>query len=335
MDIKLVDGTSFVNTEKKSVDLFSYSRKYSNTKWLTTILPVAFDYSDWSSRFEIAEITGINAEVEDGVLKSFTYEKTILKSGSKTKPNHPYLIRAKKANTSSYQVLSKTNCEVFPTTSIDNIELISEDFKFVISGTYSKIEYPDLDYYMSGETWKPAVSSSTVGPFRSFICIDIVEDQINPDPNDLVPVSTTVDYQSLVDDNSIVIGKLTINDREVEIKIPAVTVPQTTIDYKDLSGSNSVVIGRLTINDKSIDIKTQTAVIPQTTVSYKDLSGSNSVVIGKLTINDKSIDIKAQVPSVVDNSVVINQLLDTIKKQEERIKSLEERFSNISISIVS
>lgn len=298
MDIKLVDGTSFVNTEKKSVDLFSYSRKYSNTKWLTTILPVALDYSDWSSRFEIAEITGINAEVEEGILKSFTYEKTILKSGSKTKPNHPYLIRAKKANTSSYQILSKTNCEVFPTTLIDNIELVSEDFKFVISGTYSRVEYPDFDYYMSGETWKPAVSSSTVGPFRSFICIDIVEDQITPDPNDLVPVSTTVDYQSLVDDNSIVVGKLTINDREVEIKIPVVTAPQITIDYKDLSGSNSVVIG-------------------------------------KLIINDKSIDIKAQVPPVVDNSVVINQLSDTINKQEERIKKLEERLGNISISIVS
>ena len=259
MDIKLIDGTSFVNTEKKSVDLFSYSRKYTNTKWLTTILPVAFDYSDWSSKFEIAEITGINAEVEDGVLKSFTYEKTILKSGSKTKPNHPYLIRAKKANTSSYQVLSKTNCEVYPTTSIDNIELVSEDFKFVISGTYSKIEFPDLDYYMSGEVWKPATASSSVGPFRSFICIDIVDDQITPDPGDLIPVLTTVEYQNLADDNSIVVGKLTINDKVIEIKAPI--APTLSVSYKDLSGNNSIVVGKLTVGSQTIEIKAPAPVI--------------------------------------------------------------------------
>ncbi len=259
MDIKLVDGTSFVNTEKRSVNLFSYSRKYTNTKWLTTILPVAFDYSDWSSRFEIAEITGISAEVEDGILKSFTYEKTLLKSGSKTKPNHPYLIRAKKANTSSYQVLSKTNCEVFPTTSIDNIELVSEDFKFVISGTYSKIESPDFDYYFSGEMWKPATASSSVGPFRNFICIDIVDDQITPEPGDLIPVLTTVEYQNLADDNSIVVGKLTINDQEIEIKAPI--APTISVSYKDLSGSNSIVVGKLTVGSQTIDIKAPAPVI--------------------------------------------------------------------------
>ena len=242
MDIKLVDGTSFVNTEKKSVNLFSYSRKYTNTKWLTTILPVAFDYSDWSSKFEIAEITGISAEVEDGVLKSFTYEKTILKSGSKTKPNHPY-----------------PKCEVFPTTPIDNIELVSEDFKFVISGTYSKVEYPDFDYYMSGEVWKPATASSSVGPFRNFICIDIVDDQITPEPGDLIPVLTTVEYQNLVDDNSIVVGKLTINDKEIEIKAPI--APTISVSYKDLSGSNSIVVGKLTVGSQTINIKAPAPVI--------------------------------------------------------------------------
>lgn len=286
MDIKLIDGTSFVNTEKKSVNLFSYSRKYTNTKWLTTILPVSFDYSDWSSKFEIAEITGINAEVEDGVLKSFTYEKTLLKSGSKTKPNHPYLIRAKKANTSSYQVLSKTNCEVYPTTSIDNIELVSEDFKFVISGTYSKIEFPDLDYYMSGEVWKPATASSSVGPFRSFICIDIVDDQITPDPGDLIPVLTTVEYQNLADDNSIVVGKLTINDKVIEIKAP---------------------------------------IAPTLSVSYKDLSGNNSIVVGKLTVGSQTIEIKAPAPVITDNSQLLKTIEDQekrIESLEQRLGSI-------------
>lgn len=259
MDIKLIDGTPFVNTEKKKANLFSYSRKYTNTKWLTTILPVSFDYSDWSSKFEIAEVTGINAEVEDGILKSFTYEKTLLKSGSKTKPNHPYLIKAKKANTSSYQVLSKTNCEVYPTTSIDNIELVSEDFKFVISGTYSRVEYPDFDYYMSGETWKPATASSSVGPFRSFVCIDIVDDQITPEPSDLIPVLTTVDYQNLVEDNSIVVGKLTINDQVIEIKAPI--APTISVSYKDLSGSGSIVVGKLTVGNQTINIKAPAPVV--------------------------------------------------------------------------
>jgi len=64
MTMTLTDGTAFSNIAIKHVDTFIYSRKYSSTQWMTTVLPVALNYSDWSDNFEIANITGVNLKLD-------------------------------------------------------------------------------------------------------------------------------------------------------------------------------------------------------------------------------------------------------------------------------
>jgi hypothetical protein len=59
----LTDGNAFSNTAIKHVDTFIYSRKYGSTSWVTTVLPVALNYSDWSDNFDIANITGVNLKL--------------------------------------------------------------------------------------------------------------------------------------------------------------------------------------------------------------------------------------------------------------------------------
>jgi hypothetical protein len=80
-----------------------------------------------------------------------------------------------------------------------------------------------------------------------------------------------------------------------------------------LAGDNSIVVGKLTINDKVIEIKAPNA--PTISVSYKDLAGSNSVVIGKLTVGNKTIDIKAPVvTTTTDNSQLLKTIEDQEKR---------------------
>ena len=256
MEIKLIDGTPYTGTEIQKADVFSYSRKYTNTKWVTTVLPVALDYSDWSSKFEIAEITGVAAQVDgDGNLSSISYQKNILKTGAKTVPNHPYLLRAKTANSTSYQVIKKTNCDVYPAGS-DNVEVVSNGYKLTIHGIYGKTDSTDTMFYFSGEIWKQGVT--TVNPFRVIIDVEKVNTGGNDTQIDPVPVGdpiVDVHYNDVSGSNSVVVGTLVINGQEIEIKAPAKENTQTSVQYVDLSGSNSVVAGKLIVNGQTIEIK--------------------------------------------------------------------------------
>ena len=220
------------------------------------MLPVALDYSDWSSKFEIAEITGVAAQVgDDGNLSSISYQKNILKTGAKTVPNHPYLLRAKTANSTTYQVIKKTNCDVYPAGS-DKVEVVSNGYKLTIHGIYGKTDSTDTMFYFSGEIWKQGVT--TVNPFRVIIDVEKVNTGGNDTQIDPVPVGdpiVDVHYNDVSGSNSVVVGTLVINGQEIEIKAPAKENAQTSVQYVDLSGSNSVVAGKLIVNGQTIEIK--------------------------------------------------------------------------------
>ena len=72
------DGDSYTSNNPTYAALFSYSRKFSSTNWGTIVLPVALEYSDWSSKFEIAEISGVNVTLSNGAISSFTVQRRVL-----------------------------------------------------------------------------------------------------------------------------------------------------------------------------------------------------------------------------------------------------------------
>lgn len=185
MTLTLTDGTVFSNAAVKHVDTFQYSRKFSTTGWMTTVLPVALKYSDWSSKFEIANITGVSPKLDsNGKVQSFTISKSILKEGATTNPNQPYLIRAKVANSTTAQTIKKTNCDVYPSIPKE-LTFTSGDYKFVVKGTYEKITSNSI-YTSSKEAWSPG---SSVGPFRAFVAV--VKDEPAPTPQPVDPEPDT------------------------------------------------------------------------------------------------------------------------------------------------
>lgn len=158
--VNMADGEEFSNDKTMLVASFAYSRKFP-TNWGTLILPVMLNYSDWSSKFEIAEIVGVE------VGKSIVPKRKVLGTGSQTLPNHPYLIRAKKAS-SAAQTIAKKNCNIYPSIP-GEVEFSVGDKKYTFKGTYNVLTTEELKgkYYSSNGSFVPAVSKCN--PMRVYL----------------------------------------------------------------------------------------------------------------------------------------------------------------------
>lgn len=163
----LEDGTEYENDKTKQVEIFSYSRKFTTTKWGTIILPISLNYSDWSANFEIAEITGVSVSGD-----TITPVRKVLGAGSQTLPNHPYQIRAKSANSSKAQAITKKNCLVYPSEA-GSVEIVKDGKKYTFKGTYVNLTSDDLKgkYYSSNGVFVTA--KSTCKPMR--VILEITE----------------------------------------------------------------------------------------------------------------------------------------------------------------
>lgn len=163
----LEDGTEYENDKTKQVEIFSYSRKFTTTKWGTIILPISLNYSDWSANFEIAEITGVSVSGD-----TITPVRKVLGAGLQTLPNVPYLIRAKKADANKAQAITKKNCHLYPSDA-GSVEIVKGGKKYTFKGTYINLSSDDLKgkYYSSNGVFVTA--KSTCKPMR--VILEITE----------------------------------------------------------------------------------------------------------------------------------------------------------------
>ena len=169
------DGDSYTGKTQINAALFSYSRKFSSTNWGTIVLPVALEYSDWSSKFEIAEISGVNVTLSNGAISSFAVQRRVLGKDDVTTPHKPYMIRAKVANSKTAQTISKKNCIVYPAEN-QTVEIINGKYSFKFTGTYTRIAAPNLygKYFTSGGQWIACKKTSSMSPMRVYLQIDNV-----------------------------------------------------------------------------------------------------------------------------------------------------------------
>ena len=156
------DGADYTIREPRLVASFSYSRKFASTKWGTIVLPIALDYEDWASRFEIAEIADVT------VGSSISTVRQVLGPGSQTIPGHPYQIRAKVANSTKPQAITKRNCKVFPAEP-GYIVIVKGGKTYRFCGTYTTMSVADLKgkYYASNGSFVPA--KSICKPMRVYL----------------------------------------------------------------------------------------------------------------------------------------------------------------------
>jgi hypothetical protein len=168
--MKFADGDEYTGTTEVNASLFSYSRKFSSTNWGSIVLPVALEYSDWSSKFEIAEISGVEVTLSNGTISTFSVQRRVLGKDDITTPNKPYMIRAKVANSTTAQTISKKNCVVYPAEP-QSIEITNGNYSFVFRGSYTNIAAPNLYgyYYTSGGEWIACKTTSSMKPMRDYL----------------------------------------------------------------------------------------------------------------------------------------------------------------------
>lgn len=248
----LTDGTAFSNTAIKHVDTFIYSRKYSSTQWMTTVLPIALNYSDWSDNFEIANITGVNLKLDaNKQVQSFTINVSILQAGATTNPNQPYLIRAKVANANTSQSIRKTNCDVYPATPKELI-FTSGDYNITFKGTYKKINTSTI-YTSSKEVWSPATS---IGPYRVYASVLKKEQEVSPDPapsGDIEPQPDSSIQQQITN----LANRITQLDQRLEAKFTQLLdLIGSFNDSTNETINGSINIINLAINDLNSRINT-------------------------------------------------------------------------------
>ncbi|MBO5677646.1 MAG: hypothetical protein J6S02_05885 [Bacteroidaceae bacterium] len=180
-EIKLKDGefTQFANDMDIEVASINYTRKFKNAKvWNAVFLPFEVALSeDFLEKYDVAEWTGVQANVSDDVLESWGIELTKIKDPAAVlQANHPYFIYVKDAKDLTFEV-SLTNATLFATVA-DNKEEHTVDgvMTCTMSGNYKKLTGEVLK-----EPWVVSASgqwihAGSMNPFRVLMTRKMIGD---------------------------------------------------------------------------------------------------------------------------------------------------------------
>ena len=139
-------GNDFTVTGK-----ITYKRTFANLNWQALYVPFAISSSDWGDDFDVAAINNFHEYTnEKGQTIKTELEIRMVKSG-KLKPNHPYLIRAKKADNYNPKEINLSTKKMYKSDE-NSIVCSSVERKYTFTGTYRDITgLKTNDYiFMSG-----------------------------------------------------------------------------------------------------------------------------------------------------------------------------------------
>ena len=187
--LSMTDNEAYTReSDLEGVDV-SYTRNFNNVKWQALYLPFSLKYEDWKDDFEMAYINGIiqRDNDDDGEIDETEVEIIKMKSGS-TRPNAPYLIRAK---TTGEKTLSVKNTTVYAAPEESYVDCSTTTATFFFVGTYNTIPYETLaeyGYYAMGGGELVMSNGSDLKPFRWFM--EVVTRSYRPSSHDRAKVIT-------------------------------------------------------------------------------------------------------------------------------------------------
>ena len=139
----LTDGEKF-DGYLQDVDMtsISYTRTFNNTEWQALYLPFGMIYSDWSADFDVARINDVHQfdDDEDGTVDRTALEVIMLKAGSKTEANTPYVIKAKTTGEKTISVSNTKLCRALE----KEYSVSSWNTLFTFGSTYNPMSASDV-----------------------------------------------------------------------------------------------------------------------------------------------------------------------------------------------
>ncbi len=171
--LSMTDNEAYTReSDLEGVDV-SYTRNFNNVKWQALYLPFSLKYDDWKDDFEMAYINSIiqRDNDDDGEIDETEVEIIKMKSGS-TRPNAPYLIRAK---TTGEKTLSVKNTTVYAAPEESYVDCSTTTATFFFVGTYETIPYETLiakKYYAMGGGELVMSNGSDLRPYRWYMKVE-------------------------------------------------------------------------------------------------------------------------------------------------------------------
>ena len=155
------DAMSYTQPRECNYTEITYNRTFNNLDWQALYIPFSLNYDEWKDDFDIAEIFNFMHYDDDDDGNFDRVNLVVMKktSGS-TKPNFPYLIRAK--NTGDY---SRTfNNKTLQPAESNSVDCSSTLYTYTFTGTYAPLNtmYANGYYAMSGGSLQRANSTSVV-----------------------------------------------------------------------------------------------------------------------------------------------------------------------------
>ena len=148
----------------------NYTRNFNNTYWQALYIPFSISYEDWKDDFQMAELRNIHQYDDngDGRVDRTVLEILLVKHGS-TKPNCPYLIRAKNPGEKTITV---NDAMLYPSEE-NSIDCFSVKFKYTFTGTYHTIYGRNLVnsniYFIEEGKMKQIFFLNTIVPFHWYM----------------------------------------------------------------------------------------------------------------------------------------------------------------------
>ncbi|MCQ2292723.1 MAG: leucine-rich repeat domain-containing protein [Bacteroidaceae bacterium] len=159
--ISYLDGTKYTADTAETCDTLAYTRNFKNTNWQALYVPFSMDYEEWCEDYDIARVYNFidYDDNDDGEFDRTYLVVKKLTSGS-TRPNYPYLIRAKATGTQTLVLTDKT-LEAAQSNSMD---CSSADYTYTFTGSYTPVTnmYANGYYALSGGSLQRANSASVV-----------------------------------------------------------------------------------------------------------------------------------------------------------------------------
>ena len=171
------DKKNFSNKEViKSLGLI-YKRTFNDTSWQPLYIPFSMSYDDWKDNFDLAQINAVyeydkngNGIIDKRVLEIIPITNEVIR----TRPNYPYLIKAKYSGDKSLIISNAVLYE----TEINSVECSTAETSYTFTGSYTKMDgMHTASIYCLDSCYLQAATSdeSTLNAFRWYMTLESKE----------------------------------------------------------------------------------------------------------------------------------------------------------------
>ena len=221
-DLTFNDKDLYVSCSDFTANKLTYSRTFNNTNWQPLYVPFAMSYDDWYYDFEVAAINNFHEYTDDmGQTVKTELEVRLVKEHT-LKPNHPYLIRAKRADKNNPQTINISSKKMYKSEE-NSIVCSSVERKYTFTGTYRDItgmRTKDYIFLSEGSLCRATDDNVKLSAQRWYLSIESLGSQFG-DYNNVGAKAFSFDVK-LLDDEATGIDEITVTRTPLKNSVEAI-----------------------------------------------------------------------------------------------------------------